>query len=283
MIKDKDKKKKKLSSSGMTTKDKMLARKKQLESKGNGSGLVFPKEGTLRMRIKSPGDDQELGIELIQFYLNKDLGGVISPATFDEPCPFMEKYQELKNSKDPDDQELAKMLVPRRKYVVGGIVYSDEKGTKVDYEGKDKGVLIPRSVYQDIIDLYLDEDEAGDMTDPRTGYDIKIIRSGSGKNDTTYSARACKPTKLDKKYSGNVDLESIVRSQIKDYDELMRYNDQLVDKARKEGKSFSSLIDILGYSEKLVILKLRNKEKYISLHRMTDGILQITACRQIFP
>lgn len=220
MIKDNDKKKKKLSSSGMTTKDKMLARKKQLESKGNGSGLVFPKEGTLRMRIKSPGDDQELGIELIQFYLNKDLGGVISPATFDEPCPFMEKYQELKNSKDPDDQELAKRLVPRRKYVVGGIVYSDEKGTKVDYEGKDKGVLIPRSVYQDIIDLYLDEDEAGDMTDPRTGYDIKIIRSGSGKNDTTYSARACKPTKLDKKYSGNVDLESIVRSQIKDYDEL---------------------------------------------------------------
>ena len=39
------------------------------------------------------------------------------------------------------------------------IVYSDEKGTKVDYEGKDKGVLIPRSVYQDIIDLYLDEDK----------------------------------------------------------------------------------------------------------------------------
>lgn len=232
MIKDKDKKKKKLSSSGMTTKDKMLARKKQLESKGNGSGLVFPKEGTLRMRIKSPGDDQELGIELIQFYLNKDLGGVISPATFDEPCPFMEKYQELKDSKDPDDQELAKMLVPRRKYVVGGIVYSDEKGTKVDYEGKDKGVLIPRSVYQDIIDLYLDEDEAGDMTDPRTGYDIKIIRSGSGKNDTIYSARACKPTKLDKKYSGNVDLESIVRSQIKDYDEL----EEILASFLKEGR-----------------------------------------------
>ena len=71
-----------------------------------------------------------------------------------------------------------------------------------------------------IIDLYLDEDEAGDMTDPRNGYDIKIIRSGSGKLDTTYSARACKPTKLDKKYQGNVDLEGIVRSQIKSYDEL---------------------------------------------------------------
>ena len=186
------KKKKKVSSEGLSTKEKML----------------------------SPGDDQELGIEIIQFYLGGNLGGVISPATFDEPCPFMEKYQELKNSKDEDDKELAKTLVPRRRYVIGGPVYADEKGTKFDYEGKDKGVLVPRSVYQDIIDLYLDEDEAGDMTDPRNGYDIKIIRSGSGKLDTTYSARACKPTKLDKKYQGNVDLEGIVRSQIKSYDEL---------------------------------------------------------------
>ena len=215
----KDKKKKKLSTGGMTTKEKMIARKKQLESKGNGNGLVFPKEGTLRVRIKSPGDDQELGIEIIQFYF-KDVGGIISPATFDEPCPIMEKYEELRSSHDDDDKELAKLLVPRRRYIIGGIVYEDDKGSKVAYEGKDKGVLIPRQIYQDIIDLYLDEDEAGDMTDPVSGYDIKINRSGSGQFDTTYSARACKPTKLDKKYQGQMDLEAIVRDQIKSYDEL---------------------------------------------------------------
>ena len=61
----KDKKKKKVSSEGLSTKEKMLARKKQLESKGNGSGLVYPKEGTLRMRIKSPGDDQELSLKIL--------------------------------------------------------------------------------------------------------------------------------------------------------------------------------------------------------------------------
>lgn len=134
--------------------------------------------------------------------------------------PIYGEISRIENSKDEDDKELAKNLVPRRRYVVGGIIYSDEKGSKVDYEGKDKGVLVPRSVYQDIIDLYLDEDEAGDMTDPKTGYDVKVIRSGSGKLDTTYSARACKPTKLDKKYQGTIDLEGIVRSQIKSYDEL---------------------------------------------------------------
>ena len=209
------------STGGTSTKEKMLARKKQLESKGSGSGFIYPKEGTLRMRIKSPGDDQELGMELVTFYLGGDMGSIVSPATFDEPCPFMEKYKELKESSDDTDKELAKeKFIPRRKYVIGGVVYTDEKGKSLDYEGKDKVVQIPRSVYQDIIDLYLDEDEAGDMTDPVNGYDIKIIRSGSGKLDTTYSARACKPTKLDPKARGTVDLEGMVRSQIKSYDEL---------------------------------------------------------------
>lgn len=59
------------------------------------------------MRIKSPGDDQELGIELIQFYLNKDLGGVISPATLMNHAHLW-KVPRTENSKDPDDQELAR-------------------------------------------------------------------------------------------------------------------------------------------------------------------------------
>lgn len=212
-------KKEKKKSTGSSTREKMLARKKKLEEKGSGNGLIFPKEGTLRMRIKSPGDDQELGMEVVQFYI-PGVGGVISPATFDEPCPFMEKYEELKQSKDEDDKELAKRLIPRRRYVIGGIIYKDDKGNGVDYDGQNRGVLIAGAVYQDIIDLYLDEDEAGDMTDPVTGYDIKITRSGSGKFDTTYSVRQCKPSKLDKKYRSELDLEKIVRDQIKPYDEL---------------------------------------------------------------
>ena len=214
MIKNEKKK-----STGSSTREKMLARKKKLEEKGSGNGLIFPKEGTLRMRIKSPGDDQELGMEVVQFYI-PGVGGVISPATFDEPCPFMEKYEELKQSKDEDDKELAKRLIPRRRYVIGGIIYKDDKGNGVDYEGQNRGVLIAGAVYQDIIDLYLDEDEAGDMTDPITGYDIKIVRTGSGKFDTSYSVRNCKSSKLDKKYRSELNLEDIVRNQIKSYDEL---------------------------------------------------------------
>ena len=105
-------KKKKVSSSGMSTKEKMLARKKALEAKGNNSGFVICKKGVTRIRIKSPGPDEELGIELIQFYLGNGIGTIISPQTFGEPCPIMEKYDELRNSDSDEDKELAKLMVP---------------------------------------------------------------------------------------------------------------------------------------------------------------------------
>lgn len=224
------KKKKKISSSsssekstsgsGLTAREKMLARKKELESKGSGSGLIYPKEGVTRVRLKSPGMDEEIGIEVIHFYFGGDMGSVISPATFDEPCPIMEKYQELKNSSDEDDKELAKRLVPKRKYILGGIFYKDEKGKEVDPDRVDRGLMVGRGVYQDIIELFLDEDEWGDMTDPKTGYDIKITRSGKGKNDTEYLVSPCQKKSLEKQYHKPIDLEKIVRGQIPSYDKI---------------------------------------------------------------
>ena len=94
--------------------------------------------------------------------------------------------------------------------------------------------MVPSSVYQDIIELYLDEDEAGDMTDPKRGYDIKIERSGSGQYDTSYSVRNCKPTKIDKDLVKPVDLEALVRAQIKSYDELEEELDKFLNNSDDE-------------------------------------------------
>lgn len=213
-------KKKSSVGSGMSTRDRMLARKKKLAEKGNGSGFIFPKEGTMRVRLVSQGPDKEIGLEVVQFY-NPKIGGIISPATFDEPCPFMDKFKELKSSSDEDDQALAKMITPRRRYIVGGTLYKDEKGKEIDPDNVRKPILIPRSVYQDIIDLYLDEDDWGDMTDPNDGYDIKITRSGSGKMDTTYSVVACpKGKNPSPKFIEELDLEELVRKQIPSYEDL---------------------------------------------------------------
>ena len=222
-----EKKKKKLSSEGTSVREKLLARKKKLAEKGTGNGFVFPKNGTTRIRIVSAGANEEFGTEIVRFYLGDH--SVYSPATFGEPCPFMEKYDELKNSKDEDDKKLAKKLVPSRRFAVAALVYKDDKGKELDYDSKPRLVLVPSSVYQDIIELYLDEDEAGDMTDPKNGYDIKIERSGSGQFDTSYSVRQCKPTKVEKDLLKPVDLESMVRTQIKSYEELEEELDKFLN------------------------------------------------------
>ena len=212
--------KKKKSASGKTTRERMMERKKALAERSSGGNIIFPKEGTIRVRLVSQGPDKELGLEIIQFYSQKT-GGIISPATFDEPCPFMDKFQELRKSSDEEDQELAKKLTPRRRFLVAGTLYKDEKGKEIDTENVGKPILIPRSVYQDIIDLYLDEDDWGDMTDPEEGYDIKITRTGKGKTDTSYSVSPCPRGKNpNSKYTKEVDLEEIIKASLPSYDEL---------------------------------------------------------------
>lgn len=242
-MKDKEKKKKKSRLEGsksheadvqmMSTKDKMVARKKKLLEKGSGGGIIFVKDGTIRVRLVSQGADKELGLEIIQFYLGKDMGSIISPATFGEPCPFMEMYNKLKKSTDEDDQLLAKKLVPKRRFLIGGTVYVDERGKEVDNEKISRPILVPSSVYQAIIDLYLDEDDWGDMTDPEQGYDIKITRSGKGL-DVNYSVTACPGKRaLDPKYIKEIDLEKTIRKGMSSYDELEEKLNKFVNGADK--------------------------------------------------
>lgn len=222
--------------------EKMLARKKSLESRGGGS-IFFLKEGTTRLRLMNQGPDKELGLEVIQFYL-PGKGGYISPATFGEPCPMMERYQELKNSKNEEDMELAKALAPRKRYIVGGTLYKDQKGKEVDTDNICKPILIPRAVYQDIVDLFLDEDDWGDPTDEREGYDIKITRSGKGKMDTNYTVTAC-PGKgpIDPKYRKEMDLEQIIGSNCLPYEELEKVLNEWMNGPRESTEPYNPLLD----------------------------------------
>lgn len=219
-------KKKKVVSKGVpvkkktSTRDKMKQRSEDLKKKGSGGGykyFIF-KDGVSRMRPLPIKEDVEPGVEVVFFYVSKDAGGFISPITFSEPCAYMEKYEELKRSKDEDDQALAKSMAPKRRYMVMHIKYKDEKGTEVDDENGAKLALLTNQQYQDLCDMYLD-DEAGDFTDPVSGYDIKYKRSGKGMMDTVYSTLACKPTKLPKRYNKVYDPEAEVRNIIPSYEE----------------------------------------------------------------
>ncbi len=203
-----------------------LAKKKEDLKKGGGSGnngLIFLKEGTVRVRVLPTGEENDFVFEVIQFYLGADIKGVYSPATFGEPCGIMEAYEELKKSDDPEDKELAKRFIPKRKYLMPVALFKDLKGKEIDSDNSGKLVQLTGGLYQDIIELYLDEDEWGDMTDTQEGYDLKLTRTGTGKTDTEYSVQPCKNTKTPKKYKKEIDLEGIIRDIIPGYEETKEF------------------------------------------------------------
>ena len=184
--------------------DRLVKRKEELLKRGSGgAAFFFFKEGTHRMRLVPVASEKEFAIEATYFYLKGDIKGVVSPITFGEPCAIMEAYTRLKNSKNEDDRELAKELAPKKRFFALHYKYKDEKGKQVDTESGVRLAILTNQLYQDLIDLYLDE-EAGDMTDPDKGYDVKYKRTGSGQFDTEYSVLRCNPTPIYKKYRGKI-------------------------------------------------------------------------------
>lgn len=256
-------------------KERLAEKKKELAKKGQGGGFILKQkeEGTMRLRLLPTGEDNDIAFEATAFWLGEDNGEVISPSTFGEPCAIMEKYEKLKKSKDDEDLDLAKKLVPRKKYIIPVIIYSDDKGKKIDTNLTPEPRLfqIAPGTYQDIIDLYLDSDEWGDMTDRDEGYDIKIIRTGKGKNDTKYNVTACKNTPLAKEFrKTKIDLEAMVRAKTSSYEETLDklnkflgtdYDDEDEERSRKKksSKTKTSSKDKSSRDEKLK-KKKRNRD-----------------------
>ena len=81
---------------------------------------------------------------------------------------------------------------------------------------------------------------------------------------------------------GDIDIAFDLERKTEDAGEFEKLNSEFIEKAKDEGKSFSSYIEKLFYSETVVILKLKNRSRYISLHR-DDDILKVTKTKQIYP
>jgi hypothetical protein len=202
-------------------KDRLKTRREELKAKSQSGNIHYLKaDTTTRVRILPAGSEEEFVKEVTQFYLGNEIKGVISPVTFEEPCAIMEAYDELKASKDDDDKALAKTFIPKQRYLAFCIIYKDQAGKEVDEQNSPKFIILTSGMYQDIIELYLDEDEWGDMTDPDKGYDLKLIRSGSGKMDTEYTVSPCKNTPMPKAFKNKeFNLDEEVKKIIPSYEE----------------------------------------------------------------
>lgn len=206
---------------------KLLKKKQELADRGKGMGYESFKEGKKCMRIVNFGEDSDFAIEVTHFYLNKELGGFISPSSFGNPCPALEAYEKLKKSKDEDDNSTATDIKPRKMTLTAGLISKDDRGKDWDMEkGNIKGakgvtlIKITGGQYSELIEWMLDED-AGDFTDPKEGYPIKVTRIGTGQYDTEYKQLALKPQALPKELRKQTfDLEELVKSIVPSYEQI---------------------------------------------------------------
>lgn len=195
-----------------------------MAERSSGSGVVFVKEGTLRVRILPVGDDVDWALEMTHFYLGKTVKGVFSAVSIGDECPVHEKYLELKEGSD-DDKDLAKSFTPRTKYLIPCLVYEDERGKKIDKDKSGKLVMLTPGIYGEIIDFFVDPD-LGDFTDPKEGYDLKIKRTGTTMTNTEYSVTAMRPSPLPKEWNKIVDLEKMAKTVTLPYEDA---EDKLAD------------------------------------------------------
>jgi len=217
-------------------KERLKKKKAELKAKGNIGDIVFLKDGDeRRIRILNMGKENEFIKEVNQFYLGGDIKGVISPQSFGEPCAINEAYEELKNSDEEDNRELANKFSPRVRYLAYCVFYKDKAGKELDENLSPKFVLLTSGMYQKIIEYYLDEDEWGDMTDPEEGYDLKLSRTGTGKTDTEYSVSPCKNTRAPKKFrKKEYDLDEEVHKIMPTYEETEMFRDQFLGLEKEE-------------------------------------------------
>jgi len=159
--------------------DALRAKHAELSGQNKGSGTDFLsnflqlQEGTNAIRILPGKDDDTL------FYAETKIHRVPSGdgqvrnihcrKVHGEPCPLCDAYFGL--WKEPNkDEDLARQIKPRARYYMN----------VVDRESGDVKILsIGVILFKKIIAAMLDED-FGDITDPNTGHDFKIVKVMEG-------------------------------------------------------------------------------------------------------
>lgn len=171
---------------------------------------VLPPVGTMEYFFK------EVGTHYLSDSLRFDCPNIASDGTL--PCPLCELNEELYRA---GEKEAANKFKVSRSFQMNII----------DRSAPDQGVKIyapGTTVFQAMITMVQDPD-VGDISDPVAGFDVKLDRTGEGRENTKYQTRsALKPTplstdadQLEEWLSSAQDLQVQATSGLLSYDEMI--------------------------------------------------------------
>ena len=109
----------------------------------------------------------------VHFRVGADNQIVPCNSIFRKRCFICEKCAELRKKEDPESLEEARNMRSSPRYLVNMIeIKNPENGVQI--------FSIPKTVWEDYIKVWMNDDNWGDITNPKTGYDIIITRTGTG-------------------------------------------------------------------------------------------------------
>jgi len=158
---------------------------KQDENQRAGTNEFVLRKGVNHLRVLPPHPESDLWFKKTScHWLSR--GAVPCPRQVSQPCPVCEEGERLYTSGVESNVKAALELRPKDQYYYNVVVF-DVPDKKVDPKS---GVMVLRTgvkIFRSFKDL--DNDFAGgwgDMTNPETGFDVRITKSGEGKENTDY-------------------------------------------------------------------------------------------------
>lgn len=252
---------------------KIKKKSKELKEKGKSFSKVLRlKDGDeFRVRPLPTGEDSNFAIQINTFYLGDDGAdhkrfpiSFTSPSSIDMPCAFTEEYERVVEE-EGKSSPAAKNLGLRTKFLLPIIKRKGKSGPEskeIDEEFGQGFMHLTVGQYQSLVEWFLDEEEAGDFSDPIKGYDIKFKRTGSTATNTEYTQKDCKPSKLGSKtYSKEIDLVEEIKKEIPTYEETKEWLKNYLNKGgtKKKLKSSSEGGSKKKVSKKKVVAKKKKR------------------------
>lgn len=157
--------------------------------------LLFLKEGTTLLRILPPYSEEsrvwfkEFKEHSATDVLGKFLGTFACPEQFGEACPFCDEGRKLYELGGEANVAASKEFRPRSYFYFNTIVYNSPNAD----ENPQKGVMVLKAgitIKRELLDYDHDAPNGyGDITNPESGFDIRIIRKGKTRFNTEYTVR----------------------------------------------------------------------------------------------
>ena len=160
------------------------------------SNMLFLKKGVTQVRVLPAYSEKGTWfrtVKEIPIHLNGKYSPVVSPITVGDPCPFEKEGRRLYNLKEGDREEnieKAKTFRPRNFFLFNVIVMEWPDDFPIDIEQCVKVLKCGVKVKEQILDF--DQDHSGgwgDVTNLTNGFNLRITRTGQGRNDTQYTVK----------------------------------------------------------------------------------------------